>query len=198
MTYKKEFISTICRSPSCAHRTTCALLKAEIVKTNTNNKIDIMFVGQGAGEQEALTQRPFVGPAGKVLREEIKPFLDRGINIILDNTVKCRPTDENGKNRAPIPSESNICINHLWKTISDYAPKIIVTLGASATGDVITTVKDTPISGLRGKVIKFRGNVIIPTYHPAACLHAKGEKAEMLRNKLRQDIAFAYDNAMKY
>lgn len=199
--YKKELIPVDCQSLACPFVNNCPQLRTEIVRTRDDYNIDLCFVGQGAGEKEVKLQRPFVGPAGKVLRNEIKPLLDREkLNIILDNTIRARPQDERGKNRAPETHEVDHCIDFLWEIIDSYGPRIVIPLGASATGDLIPMLKGKPISSSRGKVFKYRGRIIIPTYHPAASLHAGEERGAELRAKMVQDIkdALAYkDDQMR-
>lgn len=190
--YKKELLPVACHSQICPFRKSCPKLRTEIVRVRDDEEIDICFVGQGAGEKEVYLQRPFVGPAGKVLRNEIKPLLDRErLNIILDNTIRARPRDERGKNRAPEEHEVAHCIDFLWDIIDSYRPRVIIPLGASATGDLIPSLRGKPISSTRGKVFKHRGHTIIPTYHPAASLHAGEERGAILKSKMIEDIKTA-------
>ena len=64
-----------------------------------NETADVMFVGEGPGEQEDLKGEPFVGPAGKLLDDMLSIFdLDRHSNIYIANIVKCRPP----RNRDPL------------------------------------------------------------------------------------------------
>lgn len=192
--YKKELKPVPCTSQACPFRRDCPKLRTEIVFTRDDQEIDVCFVGQGAGEKEVKLQRPFVGPAGKVLRSEVKPLLDQGLNIILDNTIRARPRDERGKNRAPEEHEVAHCIDFLWNIIEEYSPRVIIPLGASATGDLIPNLRGKPISASRGKIFTYRGHKIMPTYHPAACLHAGNERGAELRAKMAADIRSAIDH----
>lgn len=145
-----------------------------------------MFIGQGAGEAEERTTRPFQGPAGKLLRSKIKPHLEsKNLNIILDNTIRARPLDEKGKNRAPTENELQFCLDHVWERINEFKPEIIVPLGASATGSMIPKLKKIPIGKVRGISYSHCGFTFFPTYHPAAILHA-GE--EELKTKLEKTM----------
>lgn len=188
--YKKILLPVTCTSTTCPFRRDCAKLRTEIVFARDDQEIDVCFVGQGAGEQEVKLVRPFVGPAGKVLRNVVKPLLDQGLNIILDNTIRARPRDERGKNRAPEVHEVEHCIDFLWNVIERYSPRIIIPLGASATGDLIPSLKGKPISASRGKVFRHRGYKVMPTYHPAACLHSGNDE---LRAKMAADIRSAIE-----
>ncbi len=51
----------------------------------------LMFIGEGPGEEEDLTGRPFVGAAGRLLDKMINAMgLDRS-EVYIANIVKCRP-----------------------------------------------------------------------------------------------------------
>lgn len=52
---------------------------------------DVMFVGEGPGQQEDLQGEPFVGPAGRLL-DDMLCIIDLGRhNCYIANIVKCRP-----------------------------------------------------------------------------------------------------------
>ena len=73
-----------------------------------NKQADVMFVGEGPGEQEDLQGEPFVGPAGKLLDEMLCIIdLDRAKNCYIGNIVKCRPPN----NRDPQDTEQDACID---------------------------------------------------------------------------------------
>jgi uracil-DNA glycosylase family 4 len=91
---------------------------------------DILMVGEGPGKSEDSIGRPFVGPAGRFLRETIAEADPRNVYIALSNLVACRPTDRRGgPNRAPEASEIGVCSPRLltvgWMT----RPSLIVALG---------------------------------------------------------------------
>lgn len=70
---------------------------------------DILFVGEGPGEQEDLLGEPFVGPAGKLLDDMLSIIdIDR-TNCYIANIVKCRPPH----NRDPQEAEQDACIGFL-------------------------------------------------------------------------------------
>ena len=93
-----------------------------------NEKTDIMFIGEGPGEQEDLKGEPFVGKAGILLDKLLNSIhLDRHENIYIANIVKCRPP----QNRDPKPEEQDMCITWLYEQIRIIEPKIIVCLGSN-------------------------------------------------------------------
>ena len=86
---------------------------------------DVMFIGEGPGEQEDLQGIPFVGPAGKLLDDMMSIIdLDR-TNSYIANIVKCRPPH----NRDPKEEEQDACIEYLRNQVALVKPKIIVCLG---------------------------------------------------------------------
>ncbi len=82
-----------------------------------------------------------------------------------EKRFKCRPP----KNRAPTPQESSTCTSlMLWHQINIIAPKVICTLGASATQGLLGA--DIKIGDARGTFQELDGIKIMPTYHPAYLL----------------------------
>ena len=75
-----------------------------------NPNAEVMFIGEGPGEQEDLKGEPFVGRGGQLLDKMLAVIdLDRKKNIYIGNMVKCRPP----KNRDPKPEEQEQCIEWL-------------------------------------------------------------------------------------
>ena len=100
---------------SCLNCTACELCqrRKNVVFGVGNQNADIVFVGEGPGEQEDLQGEPFVGPAGKLLDDMLSIIdLDRTICYI-GNIVKCRPP----RNRDPQDIEQEACIGYLQKQI---------------------------------------------------------------------------------
>lgn len=146
----------------------CSLYKTRtnLVFGEGNPDALVMFVGEAPGKEEDLQGRPFVGAAGKLLRKAIRTVGISEKQIYIANILKCRPP----KNRDPQPEEIIACLPYLKKQIKIVKPKIICTLGKFSTQNILNTT--TGITHLRGK--SFTGNggeIIIPTYHPAACIY---------------------------
>lgn len=192
----KFYYPVDCNNVKCPFFHTCCKCATEVVKFRNSETIDIMFVGQGAGAEEDKVGRPFQGRAGKLLREKLKPLLEEfNLNIILDNTIRARPLDEYGKNRAPTDKELQYCIGFLRKVIKTFKPNVIVTLGLSATGSLVPELKNVPISHSRGHIYHVNSQKIIPTYHPAAVLHTpKMETKLMIEKAMIADIKMAIDS----
>ena len=133
---------------------------------------DLMFVGEGPGEQEDLRGEPFVGRAGQLLTQLIEGIGLARADVYIANVVKCRPPG----NRDPQPDEIEACAPWLDRQLELIRPRVIVTLGNFATKLLLQT-KDG-ITKIRGQEFAFaRGGheaVLIPTLHPSAVLRSGG------------------------
>ena len=151
-----------------------------------NENADIMFVGEGPGENEDLKGEPFVGKAGQLLDKYLAVIdLDRKKNIYIANIVKCRPP----KNRDPLPEEQEACIPWLRAQTRLIKPKIIVCLGRIAAQRLIDP--EFRVTKQHGPFIK-KGNILfMGTFHPAALLRNEAQKPDALSDflALREKIA---------
>ena len=135
-----------------------------------NRNADIMFVGEGPGQQEDLQGEPFVGPAGKLLDKMLASIgLDRE-KVYIANIVKCRPPG----NRDPHDDEQEACMNYLRYQLMLVKPKIIVCLGRIAATAIID--KDFKITRHHGQWTERKGYWFIATYHPSALLRDESKK----------------------
>ena len=135
---------------------------------------EVMFIGEGPGEQEDLKGEPFVGRAGQLLDDELAIIgLDRTI-IYIANMVKCRPP----RNRDPLNAEQDACAHWLQSQMDIIRPKIIVCLGRIAAGALID--RDFHITRDHGKWYDRNGVRITAIYHPAALLRAESKRPETL------------------
>jgi DNA polymerase len=100
----------------------------------------IMLVGEQPGDAEDLEGKPFVGPAGLLLRKALE---DAGIDlhdVYLTNVVKHFKWEPRGKRRIhkkPRHSEVAACRVWLDAEIAHVKPRAIVALGATAAQAVI-------------------------------------------------------------
>ena len=150
-----------------------------------NESADILFVGEGPGENEDLQGEPFVGKAGKLLDKYLEVIgLSRQKNVYIANIVKCRPP----QNRDPKEEEQEACINWLREQTKLIKPKIIVCLGRIAATRLISP--DFKVTIEHGQFVK-KGNIyFMGTFHPAALLRNEAQKADALSDfqKLREKI----------
>ena len=132
-----------------------------------NPQAELMFVGEGPGQDEDLSGEPFVGPAGKLLTRIIGAMGLSREEVYIANVVKCRPP----RNRDPEAGEVAACSPFLFQQIASIQPKIIVALGRPACATLIGAPLTTSISKLRGRFLRYRGEIpLMPTFHPAYVL----------------------------
>lgn len=147
---------------------------------------DIMFIGEGPGEQEDLKGEPFVGPAGKLLDDMLSIIdLDRRSNIYIANIVKCRPP----RNRDPLEEEQAACMDFLRQQVALVKPKIIVCLGRIAATRLIRP--DFRITREHGTWTERNGVYFTAIYHPSALLRDVSKRPDTfddllsIRDKLK-------------
>ena len=172
----------------CLACTRCALCKTRnhVVFGVGPSDVDIMFIGEGPGEQEDLQGEPFVGPAGKLLDDMLSIIdIDR-TNCYIANIVKCRPP----KNRDPFEEEQDACIDYLRNQVALIKPKIIVCLGRIAAKRLIDP--DYRITREHGRWVCKNGTWMTAIYHPSALLRDLSKRPETfddllsIRDKLRE------------
>lgn len=152
---------------SCQNCDRCGLCatRHNVVFGVGNPQTDVLFVGEGPGEQEDLRGEPFVGPAGKLLDDMLSIIdLDRKDNCYIANIVKCRPPG----NRDPLETEQDACIGYLENQIQLIQPKIIVCLGRIAAMRLIRG--DYRITREHGQWTEKNGIWMTAIYHPSALL----------------------------
>ena len=147
----------------------CSLCRLHETRRNAvpgtgNTSADVVFIGEGPGEQEDIQGLPFVGRAGQLLTKMLAAIGLSREEVYITNVVKCRPPG----NRAPLPDEVETCFPYLQSQIRMIDPSIIMCLGGPASKTMLKT--DTGITKLRGQIYSFNDIPVIATYHPAAVL----------------------------
>ncbi len=158
----------------CSRCTRCGLCekRKHVVFGVGDRNADILFVGEGPGEQEDLRGEPFVGAAGQLLDDMLSIIdIDRS-NCYIANIVKCRPP----KNRDPLETEQQACIGYLMRQIELIRPKIIVCLGRIAATALIRG--DYRITREHGQWTEVDGIWMTATFHPAALLRDAGKRPQ--------------------
>ena len=166
---------------SCSNCTRCGLCETRknVVFGVGNPQTDVMFVGEGPGEQEDLRGEPFVGPAGKLLDDMLSIIdLDRKKNCYIANVVKCRPPG----NRDPLETEQDACIGYLEQQIALIQPKIVVCLGRIAAMRLIHA--DYRITREHGQWVEKNGIWMTAIYHPSALLRDATKRPETFEDLL--------------
>ena len=141
---------------------------------------EVVFIGEGPGEQEDLRGEPFVGRGGQLLDKYLDAIgLSRRTNIYIGNMVKCRPP----QNRDPKPEEQDACIFWLREQIRLIRPKIIVCLGRISAQRIIDP--EFRVTKQHGAFIEKNGVWMMGTFHPAALLRNPRQKPDALEDFLR-------------
>lgn len=160
----------------------------------------LMLVGEQPGDEEDRVGRPFVGPAGRLLRHLLG---EAGIDpaaAFLTNAVKHFRFEFRGKRRVhktPVQREIEACNIWLRKEIERIHPKVIVTLGTIALRAVVG--ERLAINAARERaLVSAEGIPVIATYHPSAVLRAPApEQKDQLRRVLLTDLKRALGLAQK-
>jgi uracil-DNA glycosylase family 4 len=137
----------------------------------------LMIVGEGPGQEEDDSGRPFVGRAGRLLDRILRDVgIDRS-QAFVTNAVKCRPP----QNRTPEPEEVEACRLYLEAQIAAVDPDYILALGATA---LSVFAPQRRITYCRGVPFWWHARRILPTFHPSAALRDQDRERQ-----LREDLA---------
>lgn len=151
----------------------------------------VMIVGEQPGDEEDLSGRPFVGPAGKLLDRALGELgLDRG-SFYVTNAVKHFRFERRGKfrlHRNPESSQVNACRAWLERELAAVRPDIVVCLGASAAQAVL---------GRGFRVLEERGGWrtladgtrAFATVHPAWVLRQPAARRDESYRNFLQDLS---------
>jgi len=131
-----------------------AQTRNKLVWGGGNADADIVFIGEGPGQQEDLQGVPFVGNAGQLLTKMLTAIDLSREDVYITNIVKCRPPG----NRNPQEDEIRACMPYLEFQLSIIQPKIICALGKVA-GNVLLQCDDT-LTKMRQKFFPFSSSKI--------------------------------------
>jgi len=150
----------------------------------------LMVVGEGPGENEDKQGRPFVGRAGELLEKMLAAIDLARADVFICNTVKCRPTLEEGprlKNRAPDATEMANCRPYLDEQIAIIRPRVVLALGAPAAKTFL---------GPKFAITKQRGQwydgplgaALMVSFHPAFILRQTGGELTAMKRLVWDDL----------
>lgn len=161
----------------CHLRDTCL----QVVPGEGNTSAEIMFIGEGPGENEDRQGRPFFGAAGKFLEEMLSMIGKKREDVFIGNVLKCRPPG----NRDPMPEEIEACWPWMIEQIKMIKPKLIVLLGRHAMERFLPSQKISKIHGqaMRREIPEIGRQIFYVMYHPAAALYQSS-----LRETLKADF----------
>jgi uracil-DNA glycosylase family 4 len=172
MRIEHELIACDCKISQCPVYSKCCYLPTE-VHPDTNGGVSILFVGQGGGRDERKLGRPFIGRAGKRIRQQVtyaRRKLEKHIGVAFSNTIRDNPED----NRIPTSEELDICLPFLYRDIAELKRRglrVVIPLGNAAKGALIAAGAG-PMSKDRGQLFRVSKDIfgeifMLPTYHPS-------------------------------
>ena len=154
----------------------CELKKnaSKIVFNDGDYESKIMIVGEGPGQKEDETGKPFVGDAGFLLNKMLKSINIERKNVYITNVVNYRPPN----NRKPEPAEITKYSNFLRRHISIIDPKILILMGSTAMESLFgSNIKITKERGSwKDMIINNKTYLCMITFHPAYLLRQPENK----------------------
>ncbi|HYQ99672.1 MAG TPA: UdgX family uracil-DNA binding protein [Casimicrobiaceae bacterium] len=147
----------------------------------------LLLVGEQPGDEEDRQGKPFVGPAGRVLRGALAEAGIPGEDVFVTNAVKHFSWEPRGKRRihkTPTQQQIAACIDWLDAEIAAIRPRVIVTLGATALRAILA--KKVAVGAARGEPLTHAsGTHVVATWHPSAILRAPDDAG---RPRLHADL----------
>jgi uracil-DNA glycosylase family 4 len=159
----------------------CSQLKKgakQLVFGDGNPDADIVFIGEAPGKNEDEQGLPFVGAAGKFLEEMLNSIGMKRSDVYITNIVKYRPPE----NRDPLPDEKAAFLPFLRAQLEVIKPKLVVTLGRHSMDSLLPGLQ---ISKVHGQPKRFKGQVYLPLFHPAAALYNGGMRQTLIDDFVR-------------
>lgn len=145
-----------------------------LVMGDGNPDADIVFIGEAPGKNEDLKGLPFVGAAGKFLDEMLASVGYERSDVYITNIVKYRPPN----NRDPHPDEKTAFLPYLQAQLEVIEPKLVVTLGRHSMESLLPA--GLKISECHGQAKRYKGQVYMPLFHPAAALYNGGMRQTLI------------------
>lgn len=150
-----------------------AATATQLVFGDGNPNADIVFIGEAPGKNEDLQGIPFVGAAGKFLNEMLATIGLERKDIYITNIVKYRPPE----NRDPLPDEKTEFLPYLQAQLDIIQPALVITLGRHSMNCFLP---DLQISKVHGQPKRYKGQVFLPLFHPAAALYNGGMRQTLI------------------
>jgi len=136
----------------------------QLVFGDGNPDAKLVFIGEAPGKNEDEQGLPFVGAAGRFLNEMLASIGLKRADVYITNIVKYRPPE----NRDPLPTEKIEFLPYLRSQLEVIKPKLVVTLGRHSMDSLLPGLQ---ISQVHGQPKRFRQQVYLPLFHPAAALY---------------------------
>jgi len=146
----------------------------QIVFNDGDHESPIMIIGEGPGQKEDESGKPFVGDAGALLNKMLNAINIQRNKVYITNVINYRPPD----NRKPEPIEIAKYSNFLREHISIINPKLLILMGSTAMEALMGP--KIKISKERGSwkeiIVKQKTYLTMLTFHPAYLLRLPDQK----------------------
>lgn len=175
---RQAALETIAAEVSVCTKCRLAAGRSRSVPGEGHPDTEVVFVGEGPGQNEDAQGRPFVGAAGGLLNELLGSIGWKRDEVFITNVVKCRPPG----NRDPEPDEIAACAPYLKRQLEVLDPALVVTLGrfslqafmpGARIGQVHGTVRQADPEAGAPNAMAFA------MYHPAAAFRQIALKETM-------------------
>lgn len=147
-----------------------------VIPPKISSPYRLMIVGEAPGADEDLLGRPFVGKAGRILRDNMPTGWED--QVYWTNTVRCRPTKDNHKaNRTPEQHEIKCCSSYLQNDLVKIKPHAILALGDIA---LKWFWEDANVTKMRGvpfptKLKDGTTSWVVTSFHPSYIMRQNRE-----------------------
>ncbi|MDM0001186.1 UdgX family uracil-DNA binding protein [Variovorax sp. J22P240] len=168
-------LASLAHQASCCEECDFAADATETVWGEGRAGATLMLVGEQPGDQEDLAGRPFVGPAGQLLRRAIRALQWPQEELYFTNAIKHFKYEWRGKRRihkTAAQREASACAHWLEAEIATVRPRALVALGRTALASLLQEA--VSIEAHAGRWLT-RASDGLPVYvmpHPAAVLRA--------------------------
>ena len=167
----------------------CTRCRLHATRTNAvpgegDPSTEVVFIGEGPGQNEDLEGRPFVGRAGGLLVNLLGHIGWTRQDVFITNIVKCRPPG----NRDPEPDEVAACAPYLHRQLETLDPAVIVTLGRHSMGRFMPGARISQAHGTAAHIDPATGAsdaTVFAMYHPAAALRTPAIERESYEDAAR-------------
>ncbi len=167
----------------------CTRCRLHTTRTNAvpgegDASTEVIFVGEGPGQNEDREGRPFVGRAGGLLVSLLGHIGWTRDDVFITNIVKCRPPG----NRDPEPDEVATCAPYLQRQLEVLDPAVVVTLGRHSMARFMPGVRISQAHGTTRQADAATGArdaTVFAMYHPAAALRTPSIERESYEDVAR-------------
>lgn len=149
-----------------------------------SGSLGVLVVGEAPGEQEDQFNQPFVGPSGEFLREAVGRAGFSFDDLRITNAIICHPPN----NKMPRDGkEVDWCRPNLLRTLEEFQPRVVVTLGAHALTTIVRPYWKDEMYGMGrwvGWKIPAPKYWICPTWHPSFILRERNPAVRSLMERM--------------